>query len=326
VRIGATALIVAMIDDGMSPENGVSLKSPLDALRTFASDTDCQETTLAKDGRRLSAIAIQRHYLDQARSFASRDTAPEWAPEVCARWGDVLDRLEDDPTLLQPSLDWAIKFPIYQTHARNRGFAWSDLPHWNHIMTVIQLALRDAGFKGQRTVELVLGKDRENSPIKETIDGLSPYLAEHGLDWETLRPFVDLRKELFELDLRFGQLSNDGIFNTLDEAGVLDHALPDLGDVDGARTTPPTNGRARRRGDCVRAHAGTEGFRTSWESVWDINGKRLLDLSDPLKSDGEWRPLPDRRLKARVGPREREMAEMRRLMGLEPEFLVGDDE
>ena len=72
--------------------------------------------------------------------------------------------------------------------------------------------------------------------FKARIEKLTPYVEEHGLSWDWLRPFVDLRQELFELDIRFGQIGCEGGFNQLDAAGVLTHAAPGVDDVDRAVT------------------------------------------------------------------------------------------
>src|SRR5437762_13076927 len=42
LKLGTTALIVAMVDAGLSPGDAVQPRSPLDAIRTFARDPTCK--------------------------------------------------------------------------------------------------------------------------------------------------------------------------------------------------------------------------------------------------------------------------------------------
>ncbi len=69
LKVGTTALVVAMIDAGLRPGDGVRLKSPLSAMQTFASDPQCKATVLSARGKRLTAHMIQRHYLEQAEAL-----------------------------------------------------------------------------------------------------------------------------------------------------------------------------------------------------------------------------------------------------------------
>ena len=50
-------------------------------------------------------------------------------------------------------------------------------------------------------------------------------LAQVEEERQELRPVVELKRELLEIDARFGQLGEEGIFAQLDRAGVLDHHL-----------------------------------------------------------------------------------------------------
>src|SRR5208283_5977971 len=66
LKVGTTALIVAMTEAGANPGGEVQIESPLDALRTFAADLTCRKVVGMKNRRRLTAVDIQRHYLKEA--------------------------------------------------------------------------------------------------------------------------------------------------------------------------------------------------------------------------------------------------------------------
>ncbi len=295
LRIGTTALIVAMIDAGLEPGTSVELAEPLTALKAFVSDPTCKATAELKDGRRLNAIDIQRHFLDKAESKSKDKAMPPWAEKVCRQWRIMLDRLENGPDSVSETLDWAIKYAIYKDYVTKKSIQWDDFPHWNHIVDEIKKALKKSEHKGMASVELVLGKEKKKSPIPKTIEKLGPFLDKYNLSWEMLRPFVDLRKELFEMDIRFGQLGNNGIFNMLDRAGVVSHQAPGIKNatIEQAKTRPPVSSRARLRGESVRALAGSRYHQCYWDSIWDSEKKRLLDLTDPFETKIKWRKFSD---------------------------------
>src|SRR5206468_7166332 len=109
LRVATTALVVAMIDAGKRPAEGVELAGPLRALHAFALDRGCRLGAARREGAPISAIEIQRHYLGRAEACLREAFMPAWAGEACARWREMLERLEADPSGLSRTLDWAIK-------------------------------------------------------------------------------------------------------------------------------------------------------------------------------------------------------------------------
>jgi hypothetical protein len=286
LRIGATALVVALIDAGVNLGDGVQFTTPVEALHTFAGDDTLQARAPLCDGREFRAIDVQRHYLAQVEEYIGTTLLPDWAEDVYKRWCGILDRLESDPQSLETTLDWPLKRTLYAERARRRGIKWSDLRAWSHILSTINAALAACETKGKKTVEIVLSKE---SPIPDTVKSLTPYLQEHLLDWDSLRPFVDLRQELFEVEMRFGQIGDAGIFTALDRQGLLDHSAPGVGRIDAAKTNPPTTTRAHVRGRAIRRYSDRTGYRVAWDGIWDINGKRRMDLSNPFERTVKWR-------------------------------------
>ena len=65
-----------------------------------------------------------------------------------------------------------------------------------------------------------------------------------GFNVTTWRKFLSCRTRLFEIDTRFGQLGLKGIFETLDAAGVLNHRVNGVDNIEHAMIEPPASGRA----------------------------------------------------------------------------------
>lgn len=231
LKIGSTALTVAMIEAGLRPGDGVGLASPLETMRRFAKDEKCSAAVTGTNGKNLTATAIQRHYLNLAEAHVHEPFMPSWAGDVVTVWRMILDRLEQDaPQSVATVLDWAIKLTLYKNRL------------------------------GQRDLKL---------------EGPVP---------------VGLKRELFEIDSRFGQLGERGIFTVMDRAGVLDHRTFGVGDIEHAVHNPPAVGRAALRGHCIKrlARDGNR-YGCDWQGVWDLEGKRFLDLSNPFAAEERWR-------------------------------------
>jgi hypothetical protein len=205
-------------------------------------------------------------------------------------WETTLDRLEQGVEAVNRTFDWAIKLGVFQQHVQRRGMSWDRLKRWNTILSRLDVGPRLAEYRDLRS-------SLHTSP-KETIALLKKrcarLAAQNNLDWDELDLVGALRHELFEIDVRFGQFGDRGIFHALDRAGLLDHQAPGVVDIDQAKTTPPGEGRAHLRGTVIKRLA-PRGSTTSceWRGLWDYDGKRYLDLSDPFVEHELWSPLEE---------------------------------
>lgn len=233
LKFGTTALIVRLIDAGVCRGDSLRFESPRSAMNAFARDPKCHVEWELGDGRHLTAVQIQREYLMMAEEHLAAEFMPDWAPLLCERWRRVLDQLETDPSLLSTSLDWAIKYALFQDRVSRSRSSWSELK-----------------------IESGLGA------------------------------------ELCEIDTRFGELGQGGLFHKLDHAGVLDHRLPELGSIEDAMTSPPPGGRAEVRGRAIREMRMTSSrYRCSWEWIHDREEGRMYDMSDPFGRSPGWRAI-----------------------------------
>ena len=287
LKVGTTALVVALIEAGLCPGDAVTLRSPLAAMRQFADDPTSTAVVRSARGRELTALGIQRHYLALAEAHLQDAFMPSWAEAVCQQWRSVLDRLEHNASALLTILDWPMKLALYKKQVRHHGFAWESLPEWTQLVVWVHQALDRTEYRGKSvTVEFVCGP---GSSIADEVKRLTPFLREKGLTWEGVRSFLTLRRELYELDMRFGQLGT-GIFATLDREDVLTHRLSAIDNIEQAVITPPAGGRARLRGAWVRRLASNRArYVCDWQGVWDGQEGRVLDLSDPFATEEQWR-------------------------------------
>jgi proteasome accessory factor A len=291
LRFGATALVLALIDAGGQLGDAVTLTSPLTALRRFAGDPRCRSRASIRDGRNLTAIDIQRHYLGQVElMWASKvgERLPDWAGEICRVWRRTLDDLEAGPVQVEATLDWAIKRKLFEHHLEKHGISWASLANWNFVIRHLErLWLAEPVDRGPFNFNLsVVMEWAMTEPVRRR---LQPLLDGRQLDWNQLPVLIKARSELFEIDTRFGGLGDDGIFRALDARGVLKHCVIGL-DLTGAVETPPLGTRARIRGDVVRRFTacGTK-YIAEWTRIFDVDTKRVLDLGDPFETEERWR-------------------------------------
>jgi proteasome accessory factor A len=288
LKVGVTALVVAMVDAGLRPGDAVKLAAPVEALRAFAADPRCKAQALLVGGRRVSALDIQRHYLEQAENCSAGGGLPAWAASICRLWRATLQLLEGAPRSVARTLDWAIKHALYEHWCRS-GPRWETLVQWTPILTRLRAALARTEYRDRTvTVDFLLS---EASPVAKEVRQLTPLLRERRLSWSDLQPFLSLRHQLLEVDTRFGQLGDRGVFAQLDRSGDLSHRILDPAQVERALFQPPDTGRARLRGEWVqRLQSDRDGrYWCGWTGIRDDVELRQLDLSDPFTSEVEWR-------------------------------------
>ena len=235
LRFAVTALIVRLIDSGLSPADGIDL-NPLPAIRTIARDIGCRHKIGRIDGVPANAIDVQRHYLSQVQVHVGRPYLPDWAGSVCKRWEATLEGLETDPMQFVGILDWPTKLGLYRSFAEQRGFEWRRLTREEH---------------------------------------------------ESRR---EIRDELFEFDVRFGDISDTGPFTALAHDSRPENKLVTDIAIEDALCVPPQGTRAKLRGKWVeRLGWDPQGKRCEWGSICDENAKRLLRFDNPFGlNDVRW--------------------------------------
>jgi len=294
LKIATTAVVVAMADAGLHPGDAVRMTSPVEAMRIYTSDPGCRSRALLADGRTLTAIEVQRHYLEQAERHQHADFMPAfWTGQLCREWRRALDQLEQRHAVAARQLDWAIKLDLFRQHTARRGFAWETLPIWNE-------ALRRLHQASQPPPPVIPGKEPSlprfipGTAISNTTAAREVLAAPPGpgLDWTQLPALLQLRQELFEIDWRFGELGERGLFAQLERAGVLSHHCEGVDNIEHAMFYPPDSGRALLRGAVIRRVTHVrDRFACDWKGIFDIANCVMLDLGDPFAHEECWRPF-----------------------------------
>jgi hypothetical protein len=283
LRFGTTALVLAVIEQGGRPGRDAALVNPVHAVQHFASDDRLTARAALANGRRATALDLQRHYLASVERALGSRRLPDWAEWLCALWRRTLDSLAGGPAGAGATLDWAIKRRLFTRRLERHGLDWSSL-------RVFDVALRRlAALEGAPPV-CVADLPLDPGPASRArMDALAPVLARRGASWDQLPALAAARAELFELDAKFGALEADGVFNALDRAGALEHRVPGT-EVGDALDRAPQDTRARIRGDVVRrlSQARTP-YHAHWTGIYDRHRGLELDLRDPFETEERWR-------------------------------------
>ncbi len=119
LKVGGVDLVLRMIEAGV-PVRDLSLENPIRAIREISHDLSGRATVKLANGRQATALEIQTEYLERATAFV--DTHALHTPttkRVLDLWERGLRAVaEQDPSLVDRELDWAIKHRIidrYQT-------------------------------------------------------------------------------------------------------------------------------------------------------------------------------------------------------------------
>ena len=288
LKVATTALICAMADAGLEPGNGVQLADPLAAMRTVALDVTCKAPLLMADGSHKTALEIQRHYLAQVEAHIGAPFMPAWGAETCQRWKEILDMLDGAPCGVRQTLDWGIKFALMESHAKSRGIRWDELDCINSVIEKVAASLSGRKDSGQsKAIERAIKSKRA---MRKEVASLEPLLQSRGLEWEDVRMLLSCREKFLELDWKFAQIGPNGIFQMLDAAGVLNHRILEVDNIELAMTEPPSSGRGRVRGNVIRRLAGTANVHADWQRIVNFAKAeaQVLDLSDPFTHEESW--------------------------------------
>jgi proteasome accessory factor A len=124
LKTGTTSLVLALIEAGWLDDR-LALADPVREVRAISHDPDLAHRVRLADGRRLTAVQVQREYCDLARKFIDDRGVPDAETQlVLERWERVLDALETDPMQLTGQIDWIAKRAVLDGYRDRDGLAW----------------------------------------------------------------------------------------------------------------------------------------------------------------------------------------------------------
>ncbi len=137
LKLGATSIVLAMIEAGFLAGRDWTPAKPVAEMHAVSHDPSLKHRVALADGRRLTALEIQREYLEQAVAFCGPDPDDQTA-DVLRTWAEVLDGLEHDPSTLGDRIDWIAKLALMEGFMRRESLDWTS-----HRLQLIDLQYAD---------------------------------------------------------------------------------------------------------------------------------------------------------------------------------------
>ena len=121
LKVGTTALALDLIEHGKAPQ--LEIAQPVNATKSISRDQDYDWIIELSDGRKISAIDVQRLYLKAAEREYGGDSEFSW---LLREWGNVLNDLERDVTSTADRVDWAAKKLMLSSFREVEKLSWGD--------------------------------------------------------------------------------------------------------------------------------------------------------------------------------------------------------
>ena len=130
LKVGTTSLVLSMLEAGAlagGPAGDLLLAEPVRALHEVSHDPGLTHLVRLRDGRRMTAVQLQRAYLEAAQAFVADrygDDVDADTAEVLLRWEQVLAKLETDVFSAAREVDWVAKLRLLEGYRSRDGLDW----------------------------------------------------------------------------------------------------------------------------------------------------------------------------------------------------------
>ena len=122
LKIGTTAIVLQMIEEDFLTPN-FSLRNPVRAIKDISRDLTCREQVPLNNGKKYSALELQKEYLELAHKYFSARSMSPMAADIMQKWEYVLTKLEEDPRQLHREIDWVAKMHLLRAYSERTELA-----------------------------------------------------------------------------------------------------------------------------------------------------------------------------------------------------------
>ncbi|MEN9802012.1 MAG: Pup--protein ligase, partial [Actinomycetota bacterium] len=126
LKLGSTACMLRMLEDQFVVLRDMTLENPIRAIRDISHDITCKRTVHLANGREVSALDIQREYLDRALRYAESTGFPPLEQRALEMWEHCISTIENDPLKLEREVDWVIKHNLMSAYCEKHGIDIGD--------------------------------------------------------------------------------------------------------------------------------------------------------------------------------------------------------
>jgi proteasome accessory factor A len=123
LKIGSTALLLRMVEEGVQVRD-MTLENPIRAIREISHDPSCKRKVRLANGRELSALDMQKEYLEKSLRWVDRRDDPV-LKEIAVMWEEAIVDLEGDQQKLEDKVDWIAKRMLLESYAGRQNLTLS---------------------------------------------------------------------------------------------------------------------------------------------------------------------------------------------------------
>jgi proteasome accessory factor A len=123
LKIGTTACVLALLEDGKLPRNLI-LNDAVQSTRDISRDPTRRWIVDLENGKTVSAIDVQWQFHQlAAKHLRNRNEETDWLLES---WSFTLEALEQNPNTLLGGVDWITKKWLLDTFVESENLQWDD--------------------------------------------------------------------------------------------------------------------------------------------------------------------------------------------------------
>ena len=289
LMVGLMRLVLRLSDLGVDLASGVRLCDPLAALKQVCLDVSCQEQLNIYGRKSMTAVDIQRHYIEHIENHMQE--LPDWAPDIIAEAKQTLDQLERNPMELVGQLDWPTKRFLFQSGLPQQS--WEQLEADNALIARLKKLCDVRRLTEVRHFNSAIAHRAIRAPYHSFRDKLLE--EKGGLSW--LDSFAKLRSKMFYLDMLFSDVNNC-LWDQVADTSICQVTKDD---VHAATTNAPSTTRAKVRGELIRKHHSQPHYCVDWAYIF--GPKIKIDVRDPFAIEGVEKPDEPRRTRRPRQPR-----------------------
>jgi proteasome accessory factor A len=122
MKVGATSIVLSLLEEGWTPP--VKLKDAPGAFRYISRDASLRWMIRLEDDKTISAIDVQRIYLEEAvRRFSGENEDIDWS---LSEWEMVLEDMEKDILRAGDRVEWVAKRHLLEMYMQEENADWTS--------------------------------------------------------------------------------------------------------------------------------------------------------------------------------------------------------
>jgi proteasome accessory factor A len=124
LKMGTTSLVLALLEAGALNDLDLWPQNPVREMHQVSHDTQLAHLVTLADGRRMTALDIQREFHARATDFCVDPDAQ--TRDVLDKWSTIIDDLDRDPAVCADRIDWVAKRTLIDGFRHRESLDWSS--------------------------------------------------------------------------------------------------------------------------------------------------------------------------------------------------------